>query len=111
MSVIAILRAVTIPIPTPIAVVQQVISDIQHDPGFYARNFGVTLAEAGIGYLWGNGLALALAAIVLLLPAVERVAVQLAIISYCIPVVAVGRCIEKIVARLARRELDDDGKY
>lgn len=27
------------------------------------------------------------------------------------PVVAVGRCIEKIVARLARKELDDDGHY
>lgn len=36
----------------------------------------------------------------------REVAGQLAI-----PVVAVGRCIEKIVARLARKELDDDGKY
>ena len=50
----------------------------------------MTLAEAGIGYLWGNGIALVLAALVLVVPRLEGVVMQLAIITYCIPIVAVG---------------------
>lgn len=56
----------------------------------YWRNFSVTLSEAAWGYLWGNGLALLLAAVVLVLPRLETVAMQLAVISYCIPIVAIG---------------------
>lgn len=57
---------------------------------YFARNFSVTLAEAGIGYLWGNGLALLLAFLVLLVPRLEGVAMQLAILTYCVPIVAIG---------------------
>jgi ABC-type nitrate/sulfonate/bicarbonate transport system permease component len=57
---------------------------------FYWRNFSVTLAEAGIGYLWGNGLALLLAFLVLIVPRLEGVAMQLAILTYCVPIVAIG---------------------
>ncbi|BDZ60380.1 hypothetical protein GCM10025873_01710 [Demequina sediminis] len=35
---------------------------------FYVRNFTVTLNEAAQGYLWGNGIALLLAGIVLVAP-------------------------------------------
>jgi len=56
----------------------------------YLRNFPVTLAEAGLGYLWGNGLALLLSALVLVVPRLEAVVTQVAIISYCIPIVAIG---------------------
>ena len=75
------------PIPTPLEVVQSYL-----DSGweYYWRNFSVTLTEAGIGYLWGNGIALLLAALVLVIPRLEGVATQLAIITYCIPIVAVG---------------------
>jgi ABC-type nitrate/sulfonate/bicarbonate transport system permease component len=75
------------PIPTPFEVV---LSYADSGWEFYWRNFSVTLAEAGIGYLWGNGIALILAGIVLVVPRLEGVAMQLAIISYCIPIVAVG---------------------
>jgi ABC-type nitrate/sulfonate/bicarbonate transport system permease component len=74
-------------IPTPPQVIQSFIEDGWK---FYAQNFSVTLTEAGIGYLWGNGLALLLSAFVLLLPRLEGVVVQLAIITYCIPIVAIG---------------------
>jgi len=57
---------------------------------FYVRNFSVTLTEAGIGYLWGNGLALVLAALVLVVPRLEGVVMQIAIITYCVPIVALG---------------------
>lgn len=75
------------PIPTPLEVVMSYI-----DSGweYYWRNFSVTLAEAGIGYVWGNGIALILAGLVLVIPRLEGVITQLAIITYCIPIVAVG---------------------
>ena len=57
---------------------------------FYWRNFSVTLVEAAQGYLWGNGLALLLAALVLIVPRLEGAVMQLAIITYCVPIVAIG---------------------
>ncbi|GAA4770311.1 ABC transporter permease [Microbacterium gilvum] len=74
-------------IPTPPQVVEGLFTS---GWDFYARNFGVTLAEAGIGYLWGNVIALLLSATVLVLPRLEGVVMQLAIITYCIPIVAIG---------------------
>lgn len=75
------------PIPTPLAVVQSYLTS---GLDYYWRNFSVTLTEAGIGYLWGNGIALVLAGIVLVVPRLEGLAMQLAIITYCIPIIAVG---------------------
>ena len=74
-------------VPTPLEVVRQWAAD---GWTFYARNFAVTLDEAARGFLWGNALALALATVVLLVPRAEGLVVQLATISYCIPVVAIG---------------------
>ncbi|MBP2436463.1 ABC transporter permease [Microbacterium amylolyticum] len=81
-------------IPTPPQVIE---GFVQSGWDFYARNFSVTLAEAGIGYLWGNGLALLFAALVLIAPRLEGVVMQLAIITYCIPIVAVGILLVVIV--------------
>ncbi|WP_243232228.1 ABC transporter permease [Microbacterium sp. CIAB417] len=74
-------------IPSPLEVIASYI-----DTGweYYWRNFSVTLVESGIGYLWGNGLALALAFLVLLVPRLEGVAMQIAILTYCVPIVAIG---------------------
>ncbi|MFJ6651663.1 ABC transporter permease [Microbacterium sp. NPDC091313] len=81
-------------IPTPLQVVLE-FADTGWD--FYTRNFGVTLAEAGIGYVWGNGLALVLSALVLIVPRLEGVVMQIAIITYCIPIVALGLLLIVIV--------------
>lgn len=81
-------------IPTPLQVVLE-FGDTGWD--FYARNFSVTLAEAGIGYVWGNGLALVLSALVLIVPRLEGVVMQIAIITYCIPIVALGLLLIVIV--------------
>jgi ABC-type nitrate/sulfonate/bicarbonate transport system permease component len=81
-------------IPTP----PQVIAEFAETGWeFYVKNFSVTLAEAGIGYLWGNGLALVLSALVLIVPRLEGVVSQLAIITYCIPIVALGLLLSVIV--------------
>lgn len=74
-------------IPTPGAIVQQFGVD-----GFdyYRRNAGVTITEAVTGYVWGNLIALALAGAVMVFPLLERLVSQLGVISYCLPVVAIG---------------------
>jgi ABC-type nitrate/sulfonate/bicarbonate transport system permease component len=74
-------------VPTPWAVLRQV----GHDGWtFYGPHIRQTGTEALIGYLIGNGLALGCAVLVLLVPALERVVTQLAVASYCLPIVAVG---------------------
>ncbi|KAA9145261.1 ABC transporter permease subunit [Microbacterium lushaniae] len=81
-------------IPTPPQVVGEFFATGWE---FYVRNFSVTLAEAGIGYAWGNGLALLLAALVLIVPRLEGVVMQVAILTYCVPIVAIGLLIVVIV--------------
>jgi sulfonate transport system permease protein len=74
-------------VPTPAAVVGQFLTD---GFDFYWSNAAITLRGAALGFLWGNALALAIAVVVLLVPAVEGVATQLAVISYCVPLTAIG---------------------
>lgn len=81
-------------IPTPPEVIVQFFED---GFGFFAKNAAVTLAEASIGFLWGNLAALALAAVALTLPRLENLATQIAVITYCIPIVAIGPIIRLVV--------------
>jgi ABC-type nitrate/sulfonate/bicarbonate transport system permease component len=74
-------------IPTPWEVVRQIVTD---GASFYRPLLAQTLGEALRGYLAGNGLALFFAALVLLIPPLERLVVQIAVASYCLPLVAVG---------------------
>jgi ABC-type nitrate/sulfonate/bicarbonate transport system permease component len=75
------------PVPSPFAVAEQLLDD---GLGPYWNVFQVTITEAAIGFAWGNGIALLLASLVLLVPQIEPVVVQIAVVSYCLPVVAVG---------------------
>jgi ABC-type nitrate/sulfonate/bicarbonate transport system permease component len=79
--------AVSGAVPTPAAVVARMVGD---GWGFYAPHVSATLAEATQGFLWGNALALAVALLVLLVPPLEGLAMQIAVISYCIPLIAIG---------------------
>jgi ABC-type nitrate/sulfonate/bicarbonate transport system permease component len=74
-------------VPAPQEVARQLADD---GLVFYWPNLVVTVAEASTGYLWGNAAALLLSASVLVVPALERLVTQLAVISYCLPVVAIG---------------------
>lgn len=74
-------------VPTPWAT----LASLGHDGwSFYRPNLAGTCGEALRGYLVGNGLAVGSAFLVLLLPAAERFVLQVAIASYCIPIMAVG---------------------
>ncbi len=81
-------------IPDPLKVITSMVHD---GVGFYAPNLSVTLSEALLGYAWGNGLAILLAAAVALIPAIEGVVLQLAVISYCIPIIAIGPIISIVL--------------
>jgi ABC-type nitrate/sulfonate/bicarbonate transport system permease component len=74
-------------VPSPWAVLRQ-----YHRDGwdFYWNNASVTVKGALIGFLWGNVLAILVAFVVLLLPKLESVATQVAVISYCMPLTAIG---------------------
>ncbi|WP_299575073.1 ABC transporter permease [uncultured Williamsia sp.] len=78
-------------IPTPVAVLRAIG---EQGGDFYATNVTPTVELALRGFLWGNGLAIAIALLVVLIPAVEGLATQLAIISYCTPLIAVAPIIQ-----------------
>jgi ABC-type nitrate/sulfonate/bicarbonate transport system permease component len=88
-------------IPTPLAVLQQLGED---GFGYYFRHIQVTVTEAVRGFLWGNGLALVLAALVLLMPRIEKVALQIAVITYCVPIVAIGPVARLLIGNPASGE-------
>jgi ABC-type nitrate/sulfonate/bicarbonate transport system permease component len=81
-------------IPTPLEVLQQLGVD---GFSFYWKNAALTLSEAGLGFLFGNISALALAALALVLPKLENLATQIAVITYCIPIVAIGPIIRLVL--------------
>jgi ABC-type nitrate/sulfonate/bicarbonate transport system permease component len=74
-------------VPSPFEVFRQIADD-----GFsvYWAFFQVTITEAAWGFLYGNALALLLAATVLLAPKLEGIVLQIGVVTYCLPVVAVG---------------------
>jgi ABC-type nitrate/sulfonate/bicarbonate transport system permease component len=74
-------------IPTPVDVV-----DKFHERGFayYRKIFSVTLEEAAKGYLYGVGIALVLAVVVMLVPRLAPVIMQFAVITYCLPIVVLA---------------------
>lgn len=74
-------------IPTPPEVVS---AAVDRGWGFYATHFGMTLQEAGVGFAYGTGAAIVLAAVTLLLPVTRTLIIQVAVISYCIPLVAIA---------------------
>ncbi|AWB89707.1 ABC transporter permease [Salinibacterium hongtaonis] len=81
-------------IPTPLGVVQKIIED---GIGFYLTHVAVTLGEAAQGFLWGTVLALAVSALVLVWPRLEGVVTQVAVVTYCLPLVAIGPLIYVVI--------------
>lgn len=73
--------------PTPWSIVSQMAHDGWK---FYSPNIQTTLWEAAKGFFWGNLLAIGLAMLVLLAPFIERPLMQLSVVSYCLPIVAIG---------------------
>ena len=70
----------------PVAVA---IHGVEH-AGLLGRALRATLANAAWGFLWGNLAAIGLAAMILLVPRLERLLVALALLVFCLPLVATG---------------------
>ena len=84
-------------VPTPWAMLTRLVDD---GWTFYEPHVRATGWEALRGFMWGNALAIGCALLVVLVPFLERVVTQLAVASYCLPVIAVGPILTVI--------LDDD---
>ncbi len=67
-----------------------VMSHLVANVGLYARALAATLQSALLGFLLGNALAIALAALALLLPPAARMISALALVTFCLPLVATG---------------------
>lgn len=78
-------------VPTPWAVVAKMGAD---GWALYGPNSLVTVSSAAQGFLWGNALALLLAGAVLVVPQLDGLVTQLGVISYCIPLTAIGPIIQ-----------------
>jgi ABC-type nitrate/sulfonate/bicarbonate transport system permease component len=74
-------------VPPPTAILSQLGTD---GWSFYWPNIRTTLREAGLGWLWGNAIAIVLAIVFVQLPLVEKALLKLALASYCLPVIAIG---------------------
>ena len=74
-------------VPTPLDVL-----DVFRERGFdyYQRIFSITLAESLRGYVVGVAVALVLAMLVLLVPRLEPVIMQFAVVTYCLPIVVLA---------------------
>jgi len=67
-----------------------VVSQLSKDWHYYPRNIGTTFSEAWRGYLIGNVLAIAIGMLFVLVPFLEKALMQIAVATYCLPIVAVG---------------------
>ncbi|MEC3919671.1 ABC transporter permease [Nocardia sp. CDC160] len=86
-TLLAELRVAGGTIPSPWNVVHTMYTD---GWALYGPNFRITAWGALQGFLWGNALAIALAILVVLIPPIEMLVTQLAILSYCTPLLALG---------------------
>ncbi len=75
-------------IPSPFQIVQQFFWI--DGPDFYFESASHTLHAALQGWCWGNLLAIAVAMLIVTLPAMDRPMLLLGTVSYCLPIVAIG---------------------
>ncbi|MEM9710920.1 MAG: ABC transporter permease subunit [Actinomycetota bacterium] len=67
-----------------------VLGSIYDERSLYARNLRHTIANAGWGFLWGNLVAIALAAVATLVPAVRRTIGAISLTTFCLPLIALA---------------------
>jgi ABC-type nitrate/sulfonate/bicarbonate transport system permease component len=73
--------------PTP----YHVLSTLHADGwSFYGPNLRTTVWEAARGFFWGNLIAILLAIVAVTVPVLEGPLTQLGVVSYCLPIVAIG---------------------
>lgn len=81
-------------VPTPFAVAHQ----MWDDRSFYVPHVETTLHEAGLGFLWGNTIAIAIGIVFVVAPTVEQGLIRLAIAVYCMPLLAIGPILQIVLS-------------
>src|SRR5690606_26148469 len=72
-------------LPGPIELVRGIVADWRLYPG----NIGATLSVAVRGFLFGNLIAIVLALICVLVPRAEGPILQIAVVAYAVPILAI----------------------
>lgn len=75
-------------VPSPYQVVVELFDDLK--TGVFWKAIGNTGKAALWGFLWGNIIAFVLAFLVLIVPILDGLATQLAVVCSCIPLTAIG---------------------
>ncbi len=73
-----------------IGVPSGIVAKLASNAGVYGRGLWFTTLEAAAGWVLGNLAAVLLALLVVLLPGLERLVLRLALVVYCLPLVALG---------------------
>lgn len=73
-------------IPSPAGVVAALVDNRSLD----WPNAGVTLRQAGLGFLWGNLVAIVLGILFVYVRPLEKLLMHVAVAAYCVPLVAIG---------------------
>ncbi|CCH31665.1 ABC transporter permease subunit [Actinosynnema sp. NPDC047251] len=73
-------------VPSPLDVLRQMGADAD----YYPQNAAATMATAGQGYLWGNGIAIALALCTLPFPRVQAFLERVAVGAIALPLIAIA---------------------
>ncbi|HLJ58800.1 MAG TPA: ABC transporter permease subunit [bacterium] len=68
-----------------------------HDLAIYPTNVATTLSEAGRGFLWGNVVAIVLALVIVQAPRIEALLMQVAIVIYATPLLAIAPIIAVVL--------------
>jgi ABC-type nitrate/sulfonate/bicarbonate transport system permease component len=72
-------------LPGPVEIVRGIIADWRLYPG----NIGATLSVASRGFLFGNAIAILLAFVCILVPRAEGPILQIAVVAYAVPILAI----------------------
>ncbi|MEV8267762.1 ABC transporter permease subunit [Microbacterium sp. NPDC076911] len=73
-----------------IAAPTAIVVNIYENAALYARAFAITGTSAFLGYVIGNLVAIALAVFVAMLPRSEHIVLRMALVVYCLPLIALG---------------------
>lgn len=80
-------------IPAPWTVVSHLVDDWH----FYPTHLSATLGRAAKGYVIGNAIAIGLGLAFVLVPFVEKALMQLAVATYCLPIIAIGPILQVVL--------------
>lgn len=83
-TLLAAARPHLLPLPTDVA------RSFADDWSMIRANSATTARIAMLGWLWGNGVAIALAFVVGLVPSLEKITLRMAAIVSCLPALAIG---------------------